>query len=174
MFPGKDKSVFVTREDVSEAAVVSELVEEDHHGIILPNGDINWDCPCLGGMAQGTCGQQFKDAFSCFHYRLVLVLDKCDLSQVQWHSVSEEEEKGVDCIPQFKGMQECFFKYPEEYGKFTEDEEEGAEEKEGVVEQTAPPPTEPRGELESGNEPQVKSDSGSEQVGTVGQTLVQS
>lgn len=93
---------------------------------------------------------------------------------MQWHSVSEEEEKGVDCIPQFKSMQECFFKYPEEYGKFTEDEEEGAEEKKGVVEQTAPPPTEPRGELESGNEPQVKSDSGSEQVGTVGQTLVQS
>lgn len=38
-------------------------------------------------------------------------------------SHSEEEEKGVDCIPQFRAMQECFLKYPEEYGKFTEDEE---------------------------------------------------
>ncbi|KAI3485908.1 hypothetical protein L1887_50708 [Cichorium endivia] len=29
-------------------------------------GEINWDCPCLGGMAHGPCGEQFKAAFSCF------------------------------------------------------------------------------------------------------------
>lgn len=68
---GKDKSVFVTREDVEKEQVLSELVEDDTHGIILPNGDINWDCPCLGGMAYGSCGQEFKDAFSCFHNRYV-------------------------------------------------------------------------------------------------------
>lgn len=61
--------MFVTREDASDEAVMKQLVEEDSYGIILPNGDINWDCPCLGGMAHGTCGQEFKDAFSCFHYR---------------------------------------------------------------------------------------------------------
>ena len=66
--------MFVTREDVEKEQVVSELVEDDAHGIILPNGDINWDCPCLGGMAYGSCGQEFKDAFSCFHNRYVMTL----------------------------------------------------------------------------------------------------
>jgi intermembrane space import and assembly protein 40 len=37
---------------------------------------------------------------------------------------SEEEEKGVDCIPQFKNMQECFLDHPEEYGKFVDEEDE--------------------------------------------------
>lgn len=37
----------------------------------------------------------------------------------------------MDCIPQFRAMQECFKKYPEEYSKFNDDEEEGGEE-EGV------------------------------------------
>ena len=46
-------------------------------------GEINWDCPCLGGMAQGPCGEQFKEAFSCFVF-------------------SKEEPKGMDCIGNFK------------------------------------------------------------------------
>ena len=46
-------------------------------------GEINWDCPCLGGMANGPCGPEFRDAFSCFIY-------------------SKEEPKGVDCIENFK------------------------------------------------------------------------
>ncbi len=40
------------------------------------------------------------------------------------HIYSEEEEKGSDCIPQFKGMQECFLKYPEEYSRFNDDDDE--------------------------------------------------
>lgn len=71
----------------------------------MPNGDINWNCPCLGGMASGPCGQQFKDAFSCFHY-------------------SKEEVKGSECIDHFRGMQECMQKYPELYPQ--EDESESA------------------------------------------------
>lgn len=46
-------------------------------------GEINWDCPCLGGMADGPCGPDFKEAFSCFVF-------------------SKEEPKGVDCIDKFK------------------------------------------------------------------------
>lgn len=65
-------------------------------GLILPNGDINWNCPCLGGMASGPCGSQFKEAFSCFHY-------------------SKEEVKGSECIDQFRNMQECMQRYPELY-----------------------------------------------------------
>jgi len=59
----------VTREDAVKPEVVSTLAQDEEYGIILPNGEINWDCPCLGGMANGPCGQEFRAAFSCFHYR---------------------------------------------------------------------------------------------------------
>ncbi|KAJ2850307.1 Oxidoreductase [Coemansia brasiliensis] len=71
-------------------------------------GEINWDCPCLGGMAHGTCGEEFKAAFSCFVY-------------------SEEEPKGMDCIDAFKAMQECFRAHPEEYASELEDDDEESE-----------------------------------------------
>ncbi|KAK6343514.1 Oxidoreductase [Orbilia blumenaviensis] len=71
-------------------------------------GEINWDCPCLGGMAHGPCGEEFREAFSCFIF-------------------SKEEPKGVDCIERFKGMQTCFQKYPEIYGEPPSDEQEEEE-----------------------------------------------
>ncbi|KAI8941727.1 hypothetical protein NX059_002933 [Plenodomus lindquistii] len=72
--------------------------EADQQGAFNPEtGEINWDCPCLGGMAHGPCGDEFKAAFSCFVY-------------------SQEEPKGMDCIDKFKGMQDCFRQYPEIYG----------------------------------------------------------
>jgi len=46
-------------------------------------GEINWDCPCLGGMAHGPCGDEFKEAFSCFVF-------------------SKDEPKGIECIDKFK------------------------------------------------------------------------
>lgn len=46
-------------------------------------GEINWDCPCLGGMAHGPCGEDFRAAFSCFVF-------------------SKSEPKGMDCIDNFK------------------------------------------------------------------------
>ncbi|KAJ5647525.1 hypothetical protein N7490_003897 [Penicillium lividum] len=67
-------------------------------------GEINWDCPCLGGMAHGPCGEDFKAAFSCFVY-------------------SEEEPKGMDCIDKFKNMQDCFRQHPDVYGAELEDDE---------------------------------------------------
>ena len=46
---GKDRSIFVTKEDANQPAVVSSLVEEDEaYGIVKPDGSINWECPCLG------------------------------------------------------------------------------------------------------------------------------
>ncbi|KAF3084691.1 Oxidoreductase [Orbilia oligospora] len=71
-------------------------------------GEINWDCPCLGGMAHGPCGEEFREAFSCFVF-------------------SKEEPKGVDCIEKFKGMQTCFQKYPEIYGAPPSDDEDEEE-----------------------------------------------
>lgn len=57
--------------------------EADAQGAFNPEtGEINWDCPCLGGMAHGPCGEEFKSAFSCFVY-------------------SKEEPKGMDCIDKF-------------------------------------------------------------------------
>jgi len=61
-------------------------------------GEINWDCPCLGGMAHGPCGPQFREAFSCFVF-------------------SEAEPKGIDCVEKFKAMQDCFREHPDIYGE---------------------------------------------------------
>lgn len=63
-----------------------EALEEEagQQGAFNPEtGEINWDCPCLGGMAHGPCGEEFKAAFSCFVY-------------------SNEEPKGMDCIDKFQ------------------------------------------------------------------------
>ncbi|THW89634.1 hypothetical protein D6D15_05117 [Aureobasidium pullulans] len=68
-------------------------------------GEINWDCPCLGGMAYGPCGEQFREAFSCFVF-------------------SKEEPKGMDCIEKFKDMQNCFREHPDVYGAELEDDVE--------------------------------------------------
>lgn len=58
--------------------------EAQQQGAFDPEtGEINWDCPCLGGMAHGPCGEEFKAAFSCFVY-------------------SKEEPKGMDCIDKFQ------------------------------------------------------------------------
>lgn len=74
-------------ESPAEAAVGSpdELEEEaESQGAFNEEtGEINWECPCLGGMAHGPCGPEFREAFSCFVY-------------------SKEEPKGVDCIERFK------------------------------------------------------------------------
>ncbi|QHS74409.1 Mia40p [Saccharomyces paradoxus] len=83
--------------------------EVQHEGAYNPDtGEINWDCPCLGGMAHGPCGEEFKSAFSCFVY-------------------SEAEPKGIDCVEKFQHMQDCFRKHPEHYAeqlKETSDDEE--------------------------------------------------
>ncbi|KAK1758839.1 mitochondrial intermembrane space import and assembly protein 40 [Echria macrotheca] len=82
--------------------------EAESQGAFNPEtGEINWDCPCLGGMAHGPCGEEFKAAFSCFVY-------------------SKEEPKGMDCIDKFQHMQDCFRKYPEIYGSEIADDEDDA------------------------------------------------
>ena len=65
--PGKDKLIFLTEDDSSgDGKDEPAEAEQEPSGVLLPNGEINWDCPCLGGRADGPCGDQFKDAFSCF------------------------------------------------------------------------------------------------------------
>ncbi|CAK8689338.1 mitochondrial intermembrane space import and assembly protein 40-like [Clavelina lepadiformis] len=69
---GKDKIIFVTEEYLETPSNTVLLpdnpdeVDTSNVGAILPNGEINWDCPCLGNLPNGPCGQNFRDAFSCW------------------------------------------------------------------------------------------------------------
>lgn len=75
---------------IPEAGASPEALQQeaDAQGAFNPEtGEINWDCPCLGGMAHGPCGEEFKEAFSCFVY-------------------SKEEPKGMDCIDKFSYVPE--------------------------------------------------------------------
>ncbi|XXG95253.1 hypothetical protein Hte_001513 [Hypoxylon texense] len=106
--PAKDVE---TSAQAAPAEGSPEALEEEasQQGAFNPEtGEINWDCPCLGGMAHGPCGEEFKAAFSCFVY-------------------SKEEPKGMDCIDKFQHMQDCFRLHPEVYGEELEDDEAAAE-----------------------------------------------
>ncbi|XP_029954962.1 mitochondrial intermembrane space import and assembly protein 40-A-like [Salarias fasciatus] len=124
---GKDRIIFVTKED-QEAPSNAELVADDpddpyeEQGLILPSGDMNWNCPCLGGMASGPCGSQFKEAFSCFHY-------------------SEEEVKGSDCLENVRNMQECMQKNPELYPQEEDEDVATQQESDSALTSAAPPDT---------------------------------
>lgn len=97
---GKDKVVFITKEDHKKPCNIQlpELPEEYTRGLIMPNGDINFNCPCLGGMASGPCAFEFREAFSCFHY-------------------STNETKGSECVDKFIEMQNCMSKFPVLYSR---------------------------------------------------------
>merc|ERR1712025_447459 len=98
--------IFLSPEEAAEPSKVTLGEPEEHPpGLIQPNGEINWNCPCLGGMAVGPCGVEFREAFSCFHY-------------------SEADPKGSDCIEKFSEMQVCFQKYPELYEETKKSKEE--------------------------------------------------
>lgn len=93
---GKDIIIFATKEDHAVPSTV-KLPEPDRPpGLILSDGSINWNCPCLGGMATGPCGVEFREAFSCFHY-------------------SQADPKGSDCLETFRTMQDCMKEYPTLY-----------------------------------------------------------
>ncbi|XP_071960789.1 mitochondrial intermembrane space import and assembly protein 40-B-like isoform X2 [Antedon mediterranea] len=100
---GKDKIIFATKEDHETPSKI-DFGEIEEEGLILPNGDINWNCPCLGGMATGPCGVEFREAFSCFHY-------------------SNSEPKGSECLQPFREMQECMIKYPSLYPTNEDDDD---------------------------------------------------
>ncbi|XP_076756294.1 mitochondrial intermembrane space import and assembly protein 40-B [Xylocopa sonorina] len=98
---GKDTIIFASKEDHATPCKIDLPEPEPSPGLLLSNGDINWNCPCLGGMATGPCGVEFREAFSCFHYSTV-------------------EPKGSECYDAFKTMQTCMVQYPALYGKRSE------------------------------------------------------
>ena len=101
---GDDKDViFFVDSEVKELS--SSPQETTSKSAINPEtGEINWDCPCLGGLTKGPCGNEFKTAFSCFVF-------------------SKNEPKGQECVEHFKAMQDCFGRYPEIYSGLMEDGE---------------------------------------------------
>ncbi len=94
---GKDTIIFATKQNHEIPSKVTLPEPERPPGVILPDGSINWNCPCLGGMATGPCGLEFREAFSCFHY-------------------SKTNPKGSDCLDSFSRMQDCMKRYPILYG----------------------------------------------------------
>ncbi|XP_012535067.1 mitochondrial intermembrane space import and assembly protein 40-A [Monomorium pharaonis] len=108
---GKDTIIFASKEDHAVPSKISLPEPEPSPGLLLPNGEINWNCPCLGGMATGPCGLEFREAFSCFHY-------------------SSADPKGSDCRTAFETMQNCMSQYPALYeskGMPTDDLDEDEE-----------------------------------------------
>eukprot|EP00040_Diaphanoeca_grandis_P004974 m.30828 g.30828 ORF g.30828 m.30828 type:complete len:144 (+) comp16349_c2_seq1:127-558(+) len=106
----KDAVVYVTKEEEEARSEEETKLEEekdpnDQMSAVGPDGEIDWDCPCLSGMTEGPCGDTFKDAFSCFVY-------------------SEEEQKGADCMEQFKNLHECMEQNASYYAKDDEEETE--------------------------------------------------
>ncbi|GJJ73238.1 mitochondrial intermembrane space import and assembly protein 40 [Entomortierella parvispora] len=106
-----------SRGSISEEGYDDHDKEENRRSAAFDpeTGEINWDCPCLGGMAQPPCGEAFKAAFSCFVF-------------------SEAEPKGIDCVDKFQAMQECFKLHPDIYGDELDDEEEEEAKGEGMTE----------------------------------------
>ena len=67
---GKDKIIFLSEEDGKKPSTIEfTQPEEEPVGLVTKDGDINWSCPCIGNMAIGPCGVEFREAFSCFHNR---------------------------------------------------------------------------------------------------------
>ncbi|XP_017008665.2 mitochondrial intermembrane space import and assembly protein 40 [Drosophila takahashii] len=102
---GKDKVIFVTKEDHAAASTIELPAPEQPEGVITKDGKINWSCPCLGGMATGPCGVDFREAFSCFQN-------------------STADPKGSDCYDAFTKMRDCFQKYPTVYNKSGGDDDD--------------------------------------------------
>ncbi|XP_056649113.1 mitochondrial intermembrane space import and assembly protein 40-B [Diorhabda sublineata] len=94
----KDIVIFATKEDHQIPSKVKLPEIKPQPGLVLENGDINWSCPCLGGLATGPCGVEFRNAFTCFHS-------------------AEGEEQSKECYSLFKTMQNCMEKYPNLYHK---------------------------------------------------------
>ncbi|KAJ7251519.1 hypothetical protein B0H12DRAFT_1185343 [Mycena haematopus] len=96
-------------------------------------GEINWDCPCLGGMAHGPCGPEFREAFSCFVY-------------------SEDEPKGINCVEKFQGMQNCFREHPDIYASEIADDDAAEEAEKELKERSAEKQEDPTPPAENENE----------------------
>ncbi|KAJ3772105.1 hypothetical protein EV361DRAFT_877798 [Lentinula raphanica] len=128
-----------------QAQTEAEASDGASQGAYNPEtGEINWDCPCLGGMAYGPCGPEFREAFSCFIY-------------------SEEEPKGINCVEKFQAMQTCFRAHPEVYADEIMDDDEGSQTAEGASEDVPAGASSVQDEAASASTPRAEKSSSSVQ-----------
>ncbi len=85
-----------------------ELLGADMEQALVGDGEIDWDCPCLQGMAHGPCGESFKTAFSCF-------------------VTSSADPKGADCVEHFVAMRDCMIAHPADYPDLAGESESDSE-----------------------------------------------
>lgn len=100
----KDKVIFATKanhEIPSIYEMPKPLASEERRGVLLPNGEFNWTCPCLGGLPYGPCGLEFREFFECIH-------------KAQ-ESDDQDKAKAQECFPKFAAMKECFSQFPKLY-----------------------------------------------------------
>lgn len=102
----KDIVIFCKKQDheiPSKYDMPPALPNEGRRGVILPNGEINWMCPCLGVLPYGPCGYEFRQFFSC------LPTPGSD------ESTEATDERREQCIPQFRNMMDCMSLFPQVY-----------------------------------------------------------
>ncbi|KII63416.1 Mitochondrial intermembrane space import and assembly protein 40-B [Thelohanellus kitauei] len=87
---GKNKMLTLSDEDLATPL----KLKFKNGGIINPDGSVNWDCPCLGGLPNSECGQQFRAAITC------LINNK-------------ENDDVMKCATEFENMAECWKAHPE-------------------------------------------------------------
>lgn len=112
----KDKVIFCTKanhEVPSKYELPPQLPGEQRRGVLLPNGEINWTCPCLGGLPYGPCGFEFREFFGC----LPRSKDK------EPDNDEEDDKKAKECFPKFAAMKECFSQFPKLYPPDDDDDE---------------------------------------------------
>lgn len=106
----KDRVIFCTKADhelPSKYEPPAALPDEERRGVLLPNGEINWTCPCLGGLPYGPCGYEFRQFFSC--------LPQFGKSGEQQSESAEDAKKAEECFPKFAAMKTCFSQFPKLY-----------------------------------------------------------
>lgn len=110
---GKDTIIFATEEFLSTPSTETLApdnksdIDTSNASAILPNGEINWDCPCLGNLPSGPCGPAFKEAFSC------------------WVENRDHEENFANnCFENFSTWEHCLAENKDIY-KPSDDEEKG-------------------------------------------------
>jgi len=101
---GKDKEIFATEEYLNAPSNIELKADNQNEldmsnaGAILPNGEINWDCPCLGNMPNGPCGPSFRDSFKC------------------WVDTKDDEKKfSEQCFGLFQKWSSCLEKHKNIY-----------------------------------------------------------
>lgn len=72
---------------------------DGREGPILPNGDINWACPCHGNMVYGPCGKQYRD-----------FITECILKSNK--EQDEELESVSNCLEKHLALEKCITKHP--------------------------------------------------------------